>query len=112
MSRVRFRMPGGMFETALPRQLANVGILHVKVDVRELLRLGILGPDALRSAEVGDSGFRRNTGTGQRDNARRFVDPLAHRFDGFIAHTRELNHARMSGSSRRGSIVCDFTYSR
>src|SRR5262245_38776248 len=85
VSRVRPRLPRRMIEAAVPRQLADLCIGHVLVDVRQPLRFRIPGPDTLRAAEVRDTGLCRNTGARQCDDSRGFVDPPADNLD-VLAH--------------------------
>src|SRR5204862_6289810 len=67
MTRVGLRLPGGMVEAALPRGSAHLGIGEVVMDVGELLGERILGPHALRSAEVGNAGVGGDAGAGQNN---------------------------------------------
>src|SRR6059036_1821865 len=45
-------MPRGMIDTALPRELADLGIRHVVMNVGEPFSFRVLGPHALRTAEI------------------------------------------------------------
>jgi hypothetical protein len=51
------RVPGRMLEAPPPRQLSNVGIGHVVVNVGQAFGVGIPCPDALRAAKIGNAGF-------------------------------------------------------
>src|SRR6266513_3250467 len=77
MTRIRCGGPGRMLCAALPRELADLRIRHVVMDVRELLGLWVLRPDALRSAEIRNAGFGGNTGASQHDDARRLINATA-----------------------------------
>jgi len=55
---VRLRAPGRMFETPAPRQLSDLRIRHVVVNVGQTFRFRVTCPDALRATKVRDTGFR------------------------------------------------------
>src|SRR5439155_13851374 len=65
MSGIWFRMPGGVIDAALPGEFADLGIRQVAMNIREPFSLGVLCPNALRTAEVGNAGFSRDTSAGQ-----------------------------------------------
>ena len=89
MAGVGRRAPGRVMEPALPREPANLGIRHVVGDVRQPFGLGVLRPEALRSAEVGDAGVRRDAGASQCDDARGRIDPVAYGVDRDSGHRHE-----------------------
>ena len=66
--RIGFGMPCRVINAALPGELTDLRIRHVVVKAREPFGLGVPGPNALRPPEVGNTGFGRDTGAGQRDN--------------------------------------------
>src|SRR5205823_11223080 len=78
MAGVRLRVPRGMLQPALPRGFAHLGIVEVVVDVGELLGERILGPHALRPAEVGNARVGGDAGARENDNAPRDFYPAAH----------------------------------
>src|SRR5262249_3671166 len=81
MSVVRLREPCRRVEPALPRVLAHLGIGDVVLQGRLLLGLWILRPDALRPAEVGNAGVRRDAGAGERHQTPGLFDPAANAID-------------------------------
>src|SRR5262245_51848347 len=81
MAVVRLREPCRRVEPALPRVLAHLGIGDVVLQGRLLLGLGILRPDALRPAEVGNAGIGRDAGAGERHQAPGLFDPAANAID-------------------------------
>jgi hypothetical protein len=54
--------PRRMLEAALPRQLPDLRIRHVVMDVGEPLRFGIFRPKALRPAEIRNARFGGDPG--------------------------------------------------
>src|SRR5262249_59472322 len=81
MAAVRLREPCRRVEPALPRVLAHLGIGDVVLQRRLLLGLGVLRPDALRPAEVGNAGVRRDAGPGERHQAPGLLDPAVNAID-------------------------------
>src|SRR6266516_4592777 len=94
MARVRFGLPRGMLQTALPGESAHLGIRHVVMNVREPLGLGVGGPNAARTAEIGNAGVSRDASARQRDDARGGIDPAAH--DSDIIHRASLHRASLT----------------
>ena len=60
--------------SALPVGLPDLGVVDVVLDVRCLLRRRVLGPQPLRTAEVGNPGVGRNPGAGQHGDGLGLVD--------------------------------------
>src|SRR5688500_3718776 len=72
---VRLRGPGRARHAVLPGELPHLGVREVVVDVGHLFCERILGPQALRAAEVRDAGVGGDAGAGQDDDAPGGVNP-------------------------------------
>ena len=59
----------GRIEAAPPGALADFSVGHVVLEGGHLLGLGVLGPHALRAAEVGDAGIGGDAGAGEGHRA-------------------------------------------
>ena len=76
---VRPGVPGRRVEAVLPRRLPHLRVAEVVLQRGRLLGRGVLGPHAVRAAEVGDARVGRDAGTRQHhDRAeRRATQPCA-----------------------------------
>ena len=111
------RWPGGRRSARLPTPgeasrachacRRDLGVGHVVLDRRLLLGLGVLGPHAVGTPEVGDAAVGRDAGAGEDDDAlgRRLVDPLPHPLDGVVQVGHRL-HASGNGWARDLSLGC------
>ena len=72
----------GVVQPLLPGDAAHLGVVHVVVEVRRPLGLGVLRPDAVRAAEVGDARVGGDAGAGEDDDALGLVHPARHLLDG------------------------------
>src|SRR5579862_1301280 len=112
MPRVRFRVPGGGAEPALPGPPTDIGVAEVGVEGREPLRPWVLGPDAFGPAEVVDPGPGRDAGAGEHHHAARPNDEAPCRVDG-VGRARSFHRARTykrrvgerSGCPRRPALA-------
>ena len=89
---VRFALPRHMspVDASAPGALAVLGVRHVVLDRRAPLGGGVLGPDALRPAEVGDARPGGDAGAGEHDDPLRVAQQVRDR--------RDVGHrARRSG---------------
>src|SRR5512140_3748905 len=66
---VGLRAPHLALDAVLPGEPAYVGVTHIVPERRRLLGGGVLGPDALRPAEVRDARLGRDAGAGQDHDA-------------------------------------------
>src|SRR6185369_4416379 len=88
MTGVRLSCPRRMSQPCTPCRLAHVGIAHVIMDVRELLRLRVARPQTLRPPEIGDSGIGRNACPGENDDVGGSINPIANGLS-LIRHSSE-----------------------
>ena len=101
---VRLRGPHLAAQPVLPRAPAHVGIAHVVLEGRGLLGRRVLGPHAVRPAEVGDPRLGRDAGAGERDDAvaRRVASPrwleIAHAQIAQVGRGSLLPRARLMAS--------------
>jgi hypothetical protein len=81
MPGTRFGRPRGMMHAFLPGPGPDRRISQVSIDREEGLRRGILGPHALRTAEVRDARLRADARTRQHGHASGFADPPSNALD-------------------------------
>src|SRR5258705_12442969 len=101
VTRIRSGGPRRMLEAALPRQLPDFRIRHVVMNVGEPLCLGILRPQTLRPAEIGDTRFGGDPGPRQHDDARGFVNP-ATRILNRVTHAPDHSSLRIQSPVSTG----------
>src|SRR5262245_52563890 len=78
MAGVRLRRPRRMFKPRLPCGFPHFTISHVVMNVRQLFRRRITGPQTLWTSEIGNAGVGGDPGSRQHDDAFGVVDPLAY----------------------------------
>jgi hypothetical protein len=100
--RIRLRTPCRMIQTALPGERANLRVRHVVLDAGQLFGGGIGRPQAVRAAEVRNTGFGRNAGAGQRDDARCRIHPAAHLVD-LVLHPDSVAPVEAARRPRTGA---------
>ena len=79
-------------DARLPRALAVLGVGDVVLDRGAPLGGRVLGPDALRAAEVGDARGGGDAGAGEHDDALRVAYELGDRRD--VGHARDASEER------------------
>src|SRR6185503_1761275 len=81
VTRIRLRRPRRAAHAVLPGKLPHLAVGEVVMDVGHLLGERILGPQALRPAEVRDARVGGDSRAGQRDDALGRVEELARLLD-------------------------------
>ncbi len=75
---VRLSLPTGIGSAVAPRLPADVGFGEVVLERRRLLGAGVLGPDTLGAAEVGDARIGGDPCSGEDRDPIGLVDPPTH----------------------------------
>ena len=97
------RAPRRARQAVLPRGLAHLGIGQVVVDVGHLLGVRILGPHALRAAEVRNARVGRDAGAGEHDDALGVFDPCTRPSSETCVHSTHSNEKKKPATLVAGS---------
>ncbi len=99
---VRLRRPGRVHEPVLPRAAAYRRVGDVVLERRQLLGLGVAGPDALRAAEVRHPRVGGNASAGERRDAPDAVRPRRPCGQISVAHPAHPGSARSASATPPG----------
>src|SRR5262245_40432728 len=108
VARVGLGIPRFMRQTLLPGAAAHLGIAHVVLESRELLRRWILRPHTLRATKIRDARLGRDSGVREYGDAARTSNQ---RRDGRNLHCEFAHERPLEASSVASRIKRRFTRS-